>query len=480
MNDVINQNDMNDKKENRTFRCTGDCAACGRCEGTKLLKEAHGRKTKLLSFPKDFHAAKGEAGLGAAFDIGTTTVVGMLWDLSTGHMLKTEAVTNPQRSYGADVISRITFCGGEPDKLKVLRDLILNGLADLAADLCAQAERSPAEIREIFVGGNTTMSHIFGGYDPYSLARAPFTPAYEGMLEFPAGNGLFPASSEAEIRVLPNIAGHVGGDITAGILATRILDAAGLTLLLDIGTNGEMVLARPGQALACSTAAGPAFEGATIRHGMRAATGAIETVRIRDGEVAIKTVEDAEPLGICGSGIIDAVAEMLGAGLINKKGRLASAEEFEKAHPGNPLACRLTESETGRAFVLAGTADGQPIEITQQDIREVQLAKGAIAAGIDILLDRMGKTPEDLETVLIAGAFGNYIHKESALAIGMIPPIPVERIQSAGNTAGAGVSMALASPEEAALARKVPERVEHVELAACNDFQDRYMKALAF
>ena len=149
-------------------------------------------------------------------------------------------------------------------------------------------------------------------------------------------------------------------------------------------------------------------------------------------------------------------------------------------HPGDPLACRLTESETGRAFVLAGTAAGEPIEITQQDIREVQLAKGAIAAGIDILLNRMGAAPEDLETVLIAGAFGNYIHKESALAIGMIPPIPVERIHSAGNTAGSGVSMALASPEEAALARKVPERVEHVELAACSDFQDRYMKALAF
>lgn len=463
-----------------TFRCTGECAACGRCQGTRMLKEAHGRKTKLLTFPGDFHPDGGEEGLGIAFDIGTTTVVGMLWDLEKGRMLETAAVTNPQREYGADVISRITFCGGKPDKLEMLRNLIARGLSDLAGELCAKAGRIPSEIRRVVAGGNTTMSHIFAGYDPYSLARAPFAPAYTGTLEMGGESGQFPGFPHAAVMVMPNIAGHVGGDITSGILATRLTHAPELTLFLDIGTNGEMVLARPGQALACSTAAGPAFEGATILHGMRAAAGAIESVRIRDGEVVIRTVDDADPLGICGSGIIDAVAEMLGAGLINAKGRLASAEDYEKSHPGNLLACRLTEDEKGRAFVLAGKAGGGAITVTQQDIREVQLAKGAIAAGIDILLDRMGQAPGDIRRVLIAGAFGNYIHKESALAIGMIPPLPLSRIHSAGNTAGAGVSMALASGDENRRSREIPGAVEHVELASCPDFQDRYMKALAF
>ena len=463
-----------------TVKCTGICSECGKCKGANLLKDAHGRKTKLVSFPKDFTPLSGQWGVGVAFDIGTTTVVAMAWDLNTGKQLGAVACTNPQNQFGADVISRITYCDNDPAKLKIIHDTIIDGLNGLTRELGEKYHINPEEINQVVVGGNTTMSHIFAGYNPASLARAPFAPMYKGALTLtPSDTGLKMAS-DGNITLLPNIAGHVGGDITAGIVATRILDAKKLTLFLDIGTNGEIVLSENGVAMTCSTAAGPAFEGATIQFGMRAAPGAIEKIQIKEGEVFIKTVENGEPVGICGSGIIDVIAEMIGANLINNKGRLASAEELLKKNPDSSLAYRLITTEDGREFVLVYKEDGNHIVVTQKDIREVQLAKGAIAAGISIMANRMGTKPEEIQQVIIAGAFGNFIHRESAVAIGLIPQLAMDKIASAGNTAGAGVSMALMSPEEMELAQSVPHRVEHIELASCSDFQDEYMKALAF
>lgn len=463
-----------------TVKCSGICSECGKCKGANLIKDAHGRKTKLVTFPGDFASQTGRPGYGIAFDIGTTTVVAMLWNLETGKELGAAACTNPQNEFGADVISRITYCDSDPAKLANIRAKILEGLNGLTKELSTKFNIDTNEIRQVTVGGNTTMSHIFAGYDPASLARAPFAPMYTGTLQLNQPDLGILVSDQAQITLLPNIAGHVGGDITAGIVATRILDEKELTLFLDIGTNGEIVLAGDGVAMTCSTAAGPAFEGATIRNGMRAAPGAIEKVQIKDGEVFIKTVDDAEPVGICGSGIIDVMAEMLGAGLINFKGRLASAEDLEKIHPGSPLSQRLVNTEDGREFILVYKEDGENIVVTQKDIREVQLAKGAVAAGISIMLNRMDKKPTDIHKIIIAGAFGNFIHKESAVAIGLIPSLPMNKIVSAGNTAGAGVSMALMSENEMALAKSVPTRVQHIELASCSDFQDEYMKALAF
>lgn len=463
-----------------TVKCSGICSECGKCKGANLIKDAHGRKTKLVSFPADFEAQTGQAGFGMAFDIGTTTVVAMLWNLKTGKELGAAACTNPQNEFGADVISRITYCDDDSKKLALIRSKIIDGLNGLTEELTNKHGVDKDEICKVTVGGNTTMSHIFAGYPPASLARAPFSPMYTGTLQLSQLDLGLQVSEYAEITLLPNIAGHVGGDITAGIVASRILDEKKLTLFLDIGTNGEIVLAGDGAAMTCSTAAGPAFEGATIRNGMRAAPGAIEKIQIKEGEVFIKTVDDAEPVGICGSGIIDVMAEMLGAGLINFKGRLASKEDLEKIHPGSPLADRLINTEEGREFILVYKECGDDIVVTQKDIREVQLAKGAVAAGISIMLKRMDKKPADIHKIIIAGAFGNFIHKESAVAIGLIPSLPMNKIISAGNTAGAGVSMVLMSDNEMELAKSVPTRVQHIELASCSDFQDEYMKALAF
>jgi len=463
-----------------TVKCSGICSECGKCKGANLLKDAHGRKTKLVTFPADFSPQTGLSGYGIAFDIGTTTVVAMLWNLTTGKELGAAACTNPQNEFGADVISRITYCDDDPQKLVNIRHKIIEGLNGLTDELITKFNVDKDEIVQVTVGGNTTMSHIFAGYPPASLARAPFSPMYKGTLQLKQQDLGLLVSEGAQITLLPNIAGHVGGDIVAGIVASRILDEMKLTLFLDIGTNGEIVLAADGVAMTCSTAAGPAFEGATIRSGMRAAPGAIEKIQIKDEEVFIKTVDDAEPVGICGSGIIDVMAEMLGAGLINFKGRLASKEDLLKLHPESPLADRLINTEEGREFILVYKEGGENIVVTQKDIREVQLAKGAVAAGISIMLNRMGKKPEDIHKIIIAGAFGNFIHKESAVAIGLIPALPMNKIISAGNTAGAGVSMALMSEAEMELAKSVPTRVEHIELASCSDFQDEYMKALAF
>ena len=463
-----------------TVKCSGICSECGKCKGANLLKDAHGRKTKLVTFPADFKARSGQPGYGLAFDIGTTTVVAMLWDRNTGKELGAAACTNPQNEFGADVITRINYCDDDPQNLATIRSRILEGLNRLTDELTQKYGVDKEDIHQVTVGGNTTMSHIFAEYMPTSLARAPFSPMYTGTLHPDAAELGLGISKDAEVTLLPNIAGHVGGDIVAGIVASRILDEKQLTLFLDIGTNGELVLAGDGVAMTCSTAAGPAFEGATIRNGMRAAPGAIEKIQIKEGEVFIKTVDDAEPVGICGSGIIDVIAEMLGAGLINAKGRLASKEDLEKIHPGSPLAEHLINTEEGREFILVCKEDGQDIVVTQKDIREVQLAKGAIAAGISIMLKRMDKKVEDIHKIVIAGAFGNFIHKESAVAIGLIPALPMSKIVSAGNTAGAGVSMALMNPAEMELAISIPERVEHIELASCSDFQDEYMKALAF
>lgn len=286
---------------------------------------------------------------------------------------------------------------------------------------------------------------------------------------------------DAEVVTLPNIAGHVGGDITAGIVASRILDEQELTVFIDIGTNGEIVLTNGSSSYACSTAAGPAFEGAAIKHGMRAATGAIEKIVIaEDGDVFFKTIGECEPQGICGSGLIDAIAQMLKAKLISKTGRLISAADVDKKKLPEGFKERLTEVEGQRQFVLVSKASGEDIVITQNDIREVQLAKGAISAGISLMLEEAGKTVADISKVVVAGAFGNYIDKESAVTIGLLPKIGMEKIISAGNTAGAGVSMTLVSGKEMELAEDVIIKVEHIELAEKENFQNTYLSAMAF
>lgn len=462
------------------FKCTGVCSKCGRCRNSAMMSGANDRKTKMLEYPQDFTADTCRPGFGTAFDIGTTTVVGMMWDLEKGEQIATAAKTNPQNEFGMDVISRITFCGSDGEKLELLRSRITGCLNEILDELCEKSGTDKHDVNEVTVCGNTTMSHLFAGYPPMTLALAPFHPAYTGTLHMSAEDSRLDINENGKVTVLPNIAGHVGGDITAGIVASRVLDRHELTVFIDIGTNGEIVLTNGKDSYACSTAAGPAFEGSAIKHGMRAAEGAIEKISIKDGDVDFLTIGECEPQGICGSGLIDAIAQMLDSKLISKTGRLICAGDVDRKKLPPALKERLCEIDGQRCFVLVFKENGEDIVITQNDIREVQLAKGAIAAGIQLMLGEMGKAAEDIDCVVVAGAFGNYIDKASAVRIGVLPDVGMDRIISAGNTAGAGVSMALASAKEMKLAEDVVSEIKHVDLAAMEEFQNTYLAAMAF
>lgn len=462
------------------FKCTGICSQCGRCKHAAMMSGANDRKTKILTYPKDFTPDGDEEGTGIAFDIGTTTVVGMLWDLKTGKQLGTCAKTNPQNEFGLDVISRITYCGDDSEKLGVLRSKITGCLNEIMEELCAAHDAQSADIQRVTICGNTTMSHIAGGYHPKSLATAPFKPAYTGTVAMSGADMGLRIKEHGDVILIPNIAGHVGGDITAGIVASRFLEYEDLSVFIDIGTNGEIALTDGASSYACSTAAGPAFEGSAILHGMRAAAGAIEKVVIEDGDIFFKTIGDCEPQGICGSGLIDAIAQMVKHKLVNKKGRMASPEDIDKMGLNPAFKERLVEKAGERQFILVSKANGEDIVITQNDIREVQLAKGAMAAGIKLMLEETGKQVSDIQRVVVAGAFGNYIDKNSAVEIGLLPDIDQERIIFAGNAAGAGVSMALASKKELEQMKEVPRQVTHIELAEKEHFQIVYLKSMAF
>lgn len=470
----------NVRNKDRIFKCPGNCELCGRCMNSSLEGGADDRKTELLQLPSDFVPEKDEDGYAAAFDIGTTTVLGMLWDIREGKLIGSAAAANPQGRYGADVISRITFAGRKEGNLKLLQELIIECMNDIKGSLCSRHGIDPGEIVRSTICGNTTMSHLVTGHDPASLARAPFEPAYRGTLFYDAKELGLEICPDAPCMVIPGIAGHVGGDITCGIAAVRMLERNDTALFIDIGTNGEIVLRSNGKTFACSTAAGPAFEGAAIYQGMRAADGAVERVRITGEDVEFRVIGDVPPEGICGSGLIDAVSEMLRCGIIDETGRIADAEGFLEEHPGSFLAGRLKEDENGRKFILAAKISGEDIVITQKDIREVQLAKAAIAAGIRIMMKKAGCTEDNLDRVIIAGAFGSYIDSKGAAGIGLIPDIGEERTVSAGNTAGAGCLMAAASSREAVEMKKIPDMVEHVELADEKDFQTLYLREMSF
>ncbi len=449
-----------------------------------VLEQGKGQLT--VTFNSQHQVIRLEAGnredccYGIAFDIGTTTVVGMLWDLNQGALVGIHSRNNPQGVFGGDVISRICYAGESVDNLEQIHQKIIGGINEIVQVLCQENQIKPDWIYDITVVGNTSMGHIFLGIDPISLAGAPFNPVFTSGLDIPAaelGIGVCPL---ANVHLLPGIAGHVGSDITAGILAGRLKESAGMELFIDVGTNGEIVLFGNGKALTASTAAGPAFEGASIHHGMRAASGAIETVKIDDGEVLLGIIGDEEPMGICGSGLIDSISELLRVGLINNKGRLLSKDEALQQCFPQRLAERLIGADQGKAFILAVKQDGNPVLLTQKDIREMQLAKGAIYAGIQIMLKMMDAEIRDIGKVSIAGAFGSYINKESAVRIGLFPAVDPERIVSAGNLAGVGSSMCLLSKVERRMAVERIKSIQHVELALHPDFQRIYMKSMYF
>ncbi|MGI6727830.1 MAG: ASKHA domain-containing protein [Anaerovoracaceae bacterium] len=443
------------------------------------------RKKDLFWLPKDFLPdqylfQEEENGYGIAFDIGTTTVVGMLWDLKNGTLINTVARTNPQSIYGGDIISRIMFCSQKDGNLQLMQEMILNCLNDIVNQLIQRNKINTDDIQEVTIAGNTTMSHLLLNIDPSTLAKAPFKPNFYGPISINAEALDLAIYPEALIHILPNIEGHVGSDITAVLLASGLRDLDGANLAIDVGTNGEILLAYKGKVLTCSTAAGPAFEGASISRGMRAAKGAIEAVKICNGVVELSIIDDNIPVGICGSGLIDSISEMLSTGIISKTGKLINNEEAKKIELPEEIIKRLHKSKNGDEFVLYRREKDEDITINQKDIREVQLAKGAISAGITLLMKELNINVEDLNHIFLAGAFGNYINKKSALKIGLLPKVSEEKVVSIGNAAGVGTCMALLSKTAREHSYNLAKETKHVELADHPDFQETFLQAMYF
>ena len=392
-------------------------------------------------------------GYGVAVDLGTTTLVAQLLDLSTSDVLAVRTALNAQARHGADVMSRVGFAVSEKGQ-PILEKLIRDQIGKLIRDVVFAAGVDAALIRDVTIVGNTVMHHLFCGIDIEPMSHYPFEPVDDGLQVFAARDlGWGFLNGSPTVRFLPCLGSFVGSDITAGVIATRMYDSENLVALVDLGTNGEMVVGNKDRMLCASTAAGPAFEGARISMGMRAATGAISEVEVVDGQMVCRVLGNVEPTGICGSGLVDAVACGLEIGAIKPNGRFADKAELWTLTP--------------------------PVTLSQTDVRQLQLAKGAIAAGMRILLEQLGEKPENLTKLYLAGAFGNYINRASAQRIGLLD-FPVELVQPAGNTALLGAKMALFAPDEHDLYARIRSRMRHVGLNEDQRFMDVFVDEMSF
>jgi len=419
--------------------------------------------------------------LGAAFDIGTTTVVGMLVDLRTGERLAVASRTNPQVQTGDDVISRIEHTRVNASGLRELQSAIVGCVNDILEELVKERGISVERIYEVTTAGNTTMTHLLLGVPPRYLAEAPYVGVFrKGCLVRARDIGVR-IHPQGKLYALPNIAGFVGGDTVAVVLATGMMQKDEVCLAIDVGTNGEMVLGSREWMVSCSTAAGPAFEGARIRFGMRASQGAIEKILIND-DVSYNVIGNVAPIGICGTALIDLLAELRRVGVVDETGRILTGSDLPGGLPPR-LAERVQEDDDGPIFVLAEkeeAANGRRIYITQRDVRELQLAKGAILAGVMTLLKEANMELDDIHEILLAGAFGNFIRRKMAKRIGFLPQIPSERIRFVGNAAGAGARLALVSRACRDEAERISRHVKYIELAGRPDFQIFFGEAMMF
>jgi uncharacterized 2Fe-2S/4Fe-4S cluster protein (DUF4445 family) len=416
---------------------------------------------------------------GLAIDIGTTTVVTALLELESGEQLASVSSLNPQAVFGGDLMSRIAFAQFNPGNLKKLTTRILGLLNQHVAQVCREAGVLPKWIYKVVVVGNTCMHHLLLGIDPSWVGLAPYAPVMRHPLVVPARDLFLKIAPEGRVCLLPLVAGFVGADAVAVALATRIDAAQTLRVAVDIGTNGEVILGSRQRLWACSAPAGPAFEGAQIRHGMRGAQGAIDRVAVED-DLRVHTIGETPPLGICGSGLIDLLAGLLQAGVIDPSG-LIRVEDRDALPPR--LRERVTTRGEERLVVVlrAGEADApREIVLTQEDVRQVQLAKGAIASGVAMLLHVAGVSVDEVDELMLAGGFGNYVSIPSAIRIGLIPPLPPARVRYVGNAAALGAQLALLSEAERRHADEVARRIEHVSLAAHPDFEQIFVDAMNF
>ncbi len=417
---------------------------------------------------------------GFVIDVGTTTIATYLVDLHTGEVLEAEGLANPQRIYGSDVLTRIA-AASTPESRRKMQKLTIEAIAGAMRRLMQKCGVKAEHAYIATVVGNTTMSHLFLGVDPANLAVAPFIPCYRSRVQLKAKEIGLPIHPEGAVHVLPNISGYVGSDTVGVAMVTKFWEQKGFSIAVDIGTNGEIILGFKGRILACSAAAGPAFEGAHIQQGMRAGEGAIEKVRLDDDTVELGVIGSAPPQGICGSGLIDAVAELLRVGLLDKTGKLVHNA------PDSPLAKRVRKGANGVSeFVLAYAGEQKnenDLVLTQKDIRELQLAKAAIAAGIQVLKSEVKNILAEeptIDRVYLAGAFGNYLDREKAVALGLFPGISVDRIIPIGNAAAEGAGICLLSVGQRKMADRISMFVTPVELSVRSDFNELWVKAMGF
>ncbi len=414
--------------------------------------------------------------LGLAIDIGTTKLAAYLCDLGTGALLAQAGAMNPQTAFGEDVISRISYSTNTPNGRIILQRRLVETLNQLIHQLCEQANTpdqrvSSEQIVEAVVVGNTAMHHLFAGLPVLQLGLAPYVPAVSESLEIDAERIGLEISPGAKIYLPPNIAGYVGADHVAMLLATGIPSPTKTTLALDIGTNTEISLVHDGQIISCSCASGPAFEGAHIKAGMRAASGAIERVQVIQGELRTQTIDNVSPIGICGSGILDSLACMQQMGAMDHRGSL------NRSHP------LVIQDDNSQYFLLIDntkSGTGQDLVITRKDINEIQLAKGAIRTGIEVLLEVAGIPAKEIEEFIIAGAFGTYINIPSAIQIGMFPSLPIGWFKQVGNAAGAGARQMLLSQGHRTVAENIAKQVKYIELSTYPGFTTIFAKSLFF
>lgn len=412
-------------------------------DGEAEVEPNRGENARILT-EGGVEAVEGVYGIHAAVDIGTTTIAAFL--LKDGRVVDCEAAMNPQRSVGADVISRVDYVVNHEDGLSFLSGLVRREVDELIARMLRRQRVAPEQIERVALVGNPIMTHILSMIDPRAIAVAPYAPAYREAF---FTRGLLRSAPASEQLIGGCVAGYVGSDTIAAAMAAGMDQSDGVSLLLDIGTNGEIALGGRGRMLCCAAAAGPAFEGAHIKHGSGAVNGAIDRVWVEDGRLNCHVIGEGAARSICGSGLVDAVAALLKLESIDETGRMDGAE----------------------------TALSEGVSLTQRDVREVQLAKGAIAAGIDILMREMGVTEKDIAHLYLAGGFGNYIDKKSACAIGLLPPALLDRVKPIGNAAGAGARLMLAGPERAEALRR---RMEYIELSGRKDFQELFSEKMLF
>jgi uncharacterized 2Fe-2S/4Fe-4S cluster protein (DUF4445 family) len=413
--------------------------------------------------------------LGLAIDLGTTKIAAYLIHLDTGRTLGSHGLMNPQIAYGEDVIARIALAEHDEEKRALMSQLVVGAVNEAASELCARSGVEASHIVDMVVVGNTAMHHLLLGLPVRQLALAPYVPAVASALDVRARDLGLRLAPGAFVHLLPNVAGYVGADHVAMLLATQIEEQPGVVLAIDIGTNTEICLANEGVLTSTSCASGPAFEGAHIKHGMRAARGAIERLRLVKDVVEYQSIGDGPPVGLCGSGVVDATAQLFLAGVLDRRGRMLE-------HP------RVREVDGVREFVLVDEpsvlggrtreTDRTAIVFTQQDVRQVQLAKGAIRTGVELLLAASGRKTEEIDAVIIAGAFGSYIDMASAIAIGLLPRLPLDRFRQVGNAAGMGAKLALVSRQKREAAQRLASRIGYLELAAHPQFSTTFAQAM--